>query len=571
MGAGDRSAVKVSFLGDAVSLARAAQKAQSSLGEVGTSATKVSGRMKAGMAIGATAVIGFAKTASDKFAEVGGETVRLQRYIGGTVEDASRLRFAATESGVGIDDLTKGLGKFSKALVTAKPEQMSKLGISVRDAHGALLPMSAILPQVAERFKTMQNGPAKTALALQLFGKSGMSLMPFLNKGADGIKELTAESDKFGNTLSSKDTAALKANTIAKRQWHAVITGVQIQLGRGMLPMLTGLAKGLGSATKFATEHSRIIKPLAAILATVAISTIAVNKAMAAGRAIQTAALAVKALFVTTTNAETGAQSRGLIVLVAQKAAMVASMVATGAMTAAQWALNVAMSANPIALVILAVVALIAAIVLAYRHSATFRAIVQGAFHAVGLAFTIAWDLIKAGFGWLKSHWPLILGIFIGPIGLAVVLIARHWDSVVGFVKHLPGRIAGAASGMWDGIKNAFRSAINWIINAWNGLEFKLPTVDTHIPGIGKVGGFSLGTPNIPQLASGAIVKARSGGTLVNVGEGGSDEAVIPLDRRGGGGGSDRPLTVNLVLDGKVIHTALLNLKDRRGGELGLA
>lgn len=41
---------------------------------------------------------------------------------------------------------------------------------------------------------------------------------------------------------------------------------------------------------------------------------------------------------------------------------------------------------------------------------------------------------------------------------------------------------------------------------------------------------------NVPALANGGIVKATTGGTLALIGEGGRDEAVIPLDRGGIGG-----------------------------------
>lgn len=43
----------------------------------------------------------------------------------------------------------------------------------------------------------------------------------------------------------------------------------------------------------------------------------------------------------------------------------------------------------------------------------------------------------------------------------------------------------------------------------------------------------------IPQLANGGIVRATSGGTLALIGEGGRDEAVIPLDKNGGIGGGN--------------------------------
>lgn len=43
---------------------------------------------------------------------------------------------------------------------------------------------------------------------------------------------------------------------------------------------------------------------------------------------------------------------------------------------------------------------------------------------------------------------------------------------------------------------------------------------------------------SVPQLANGGVIRARPGGTLVNVGEAGRDEAVIPLSRMGGMGGN---------------------------------
>ncbi|MGV7904050.1 hypothetical protein PJN93_30015, partial [Mycobacterium kansasii] len=57
-----------------------------------------------------------------------------------------------------------------------------------------------------------------------------------------------------------------------------------------------------------------------------------------------------------------------------------------------------------------------------------------------------------------------------------------------------------AATGMWDGIRDAFKGAINWIIRAWNSIEFKIPGFK-----VGPVGydGFTLGVPDIPEFAQG--------------------------------------------------------------------
>lgn len=98
-------------------------------------------------------------------------------------------------------------------------------------------------------------------------------------------------------------------------------------------------------------------------------------------------------------------------------------------------------------------------------------------------------------------------------VGEAKDWIVEKFTAVVDFVRGLPQKVRDAASGLWDGIKDGFKGAINWIIRKWNDLSFTLPEVDTHIPGVGKVGGGTLSTPDIPLLASGGPVRGAGGPT----------------------------------------------------------
>ena len=45
---------------------------------------------------------------------------------------------------------------------------------------------------------TLPDGAEKTALAIELFGKSGADLIPFLNQGREGVGALTAELQDLG-------------------------------------------------------------------------------------------------------------------------------------------------------------------------------------------------------------------------------------------------------------------------------------------------------------------------------------------------------------------------------------
>ena len=121
---------------------------------------------------------------------------------------------------------------------------------------------------------------------------------------------------------------------------------------------------------------------------------------------------------------------------------------------------------------------------------------------------------------------------------IAKDFIVDNFNLIVDTITGLPGRIDSAATGMWDGIKDAFRSAINWIIDKWNGLSFTLPSASF----LGQtIGGGTISTPNIARFAygtnfaaGGVAMVGEHGPEVVNLPRGAS---VTPNHRMGGGGG----------------------------------
>jgi hypothetical protein len=179
-----------------------------------------------------------------------------------------------------------------------------------------------------------------------------------------------------------------------------------------------------------------------------------------------------------------------------------------GKIIAATWAWTAALLANPITWIVLGIIALIAVIVLLIVYWDEIAA-------ATGKAFDWMKDKAAAGFDWIKEK------------ALALV----------GWFKGLPGRIRSAASGMWDGIKDSFRSAVNWLIDKWNGFQLTL--------GGGSVMGYdipsvTLNTPNVPRFHTGtSSVPGAPGSEMLAILQAGervtSAGAAHEQDRRGGG------------------------------------
>lgn len=146
--------------------------------------------------------------------------------------------------------------------------------------------------------------------------------------------------------------------------------------------------------------------------------------------------------------------------------------------------------------------------------------------------------------------------------------VKNGFNALVGFFKSLPGRVASAASGLFNGVKEAYRSAINWIISKWNGLELRIDPGKIAIPGAPDIDlpGFTLGTPDLPLLAAGGA--ATTPGWSV-VGENGPElkylpkgAGVVPLDhptaRKALGSGDDeRPIHTHVYLKGREIAKAV--------------
>lgn len=278
----------------------------------------------------------------------------------------------------------------------------------------------------------------------------------------------------------------------------------------------------------------------------------------------------------------TVARERSIVVMIAQNTWGFIVATATKAWAIAQWLLNVAMDANPVGAIIMAIVALIVIIVLIATKTTWFQDL-----------WRMTWNLIKEG-AEAVGHWFMhdFVGFFVegyhwivDKFDEAGKWLRQKWDALVAFIWGIPGQIRSAANGMWDGIKDAFKSAINWLIDAWNGLHFRIPAID--IPMIGRVfDGMDLRVPSIPKLAAGGVIPAIPGGRLALLGEGGESEIVSPesklqaaVDRAfARGGGNNGPVNVRISFDGamsalaKALIPALrVEVLGQHGGDVQVA
>lgn len=187
------------------------------------------------------------------FDEIGKQSQK----IGIPVEELSALKLAADLSDVSMEQLGKGVGKLSRAMVEAAAKPTSEaanafkaLGVAVKNADGSLKAPSQTLGDIAGKFEGLKDGAGKTAIAMALFGKAGADLIPLLNSGKTGLAEMVMEARQLGLVISTETAKSAEAFNDNLTRLSAVKSGIIIQLSAHMLPLMQALSQTLIDAAK---------------------------------------------------------------------------------------------------------------------------------------------------------------------------------------------------------------------------------------------------------------------------------------------------------------------------------
>jgi hypothetical protein len=187
----------------------------------------------------------------------------LAEKIGDTAEAVASLKPASDISGTSLDTLAAASVKLTASLAKADDESkgaalgLKAIGLEV-EAFKSLSPVEQI-DAVAKALAGFEDGAGKTATAVQIFGKSGAELLPFLNDLADGAERqitLTQAQIEAADTYS-KTTAALRSELQTLTQVTAADAA----------PAMTMLAQMLREVTTYSTSAGGSFSLLEAIMA----------------------------------------------------------------------------------------------------------------------------------------------------------------------------------------------------------------------------------------------------------------------------------------------------------------
>lgn len=233
------------------------------------------------MVVGAAAAVGIAK-AVDATVAWSREVLTLQRVTGQSAESASALLALGAEFGMTTQQMTTGLGIFEKNVINGA-KGVEKYGLEVRNAQGQLLPFDTILGNVSDKFLTMKKGPEQAAFAMNVFGRSGKSLIPILRQGADGLELLKEEAKKTGLVIGQDTVDAAVALGREQRTLGESFKGLAVQIGTIFLPVVNTI---ITFFVKVVQGLVAVPKPVYAVVLSFLVLTGVLAAFMAVGSAV---------------------------------------------------------------------------------------------------------------------------------------------------------------------------------------------------------------------------------------------------------------------------------------------
>nr|DAV96961.1 MAG TPA: tail tape measure [Caudoviricetes sp.] len=169
---------------------------------------------------------------------------RAAEALGVHATDLQKLQYAASTVNVEAEDMTDILSDLTEKMVEAGDSNdlaamFKALGVSVKNADGTMKNSAQVIMELSDAFSRMEDGPVKTKLAIELLGDEGRKLIPVLNKGSSGLRELGREAEQAGLVFDDAARSDARRFQEALRGVGSQTVGLRNAIGRQLMPVLS--------------------------------------------------------------------------------------------------------------------------------------------------------------------------------------------------------------------------------------------------------------------------------------------------------------------------------------------
>ncbi len=187
------------------------------------------------------------------------QTQQLSMQLGISANVLEGWSVALGETGLNAHALAQGMRTLSKEMLGLQQgseksiENFQRLGFTWDQIDNAGNNTEQMIRTIADKFKEMPDGAEKSRMAMELFGRAGLQLIPILNQGAIGLDQARQKAIDFGLVLTDQERNALSKYDDALDDAKLALEGFKTQVAAAFAPALTSLVNAMTWAISMGT------------------------------------------------------------------------------------------------------------------------------------------------------------------------------------------------------------------------------------------------------------------------------------------------------------------------------
>ena len=494
------------------------EKAEKSGSKIGNAFKNIGGAMvKVGSAVvaGATTIGTAAYGLASKVSGQADEVDKMSQKLGLSRTAYQEWDYVLSQAGVEITNMATGMKTLTNKIDDAKngsasaTELFNKLGISMEDLNK--MSREEAFDAVIKSMQSMEDSTERAALANDLFGKSGQELTALFNETAESTDALKQKAHELGMIMSDDTVSAGVGLTDTFDTIQKSAAGLLNTLGSAAMPVIQKIADAIVSAIPKVQEMIERIMPVAQQVFDTVVPPLmqlgeallptlmsAFEQLMPAFQTLVTSVLPIIVELVQTfapvlteiINAVLPTLSE-LLQLILPPISDLAEAVLPVIKTLIEALLPLLTPLMDAVKSILEAV-LVPLIEKLQLFTDKVMPVVQDIITVVAEAISTR---LSGALESIKLIFEDVKGVFTGVIDFIKSIFTGDWEGAWNAVADIFGHI-------WDGIKEAFKVPINWIIDGINGFIRGINKIE--IPDwVPLVGGKGFKLSEIPRLRIG--------------------------------------------------------------------
>lgn len=222
--------------------------------------------------------------AARQFGNMGEEILEAARKATVAVDVMSALAYAASQSGVSIQELSQGLKFMQRNLFHAAMgsdtarDAFRRAKISM-DAMKLMGPAEQLLA-IAQAFEHIQDPAKRAGLASAIFGREGVNMLKWMTDGSAAMRGMIKEAYDLGLVISETDALAAREFNRDLRRLGGTLKFMAATVGAAVVPAIMDMIKNILPTLGYIVKWIKQNKELVVLLLNVGVAISAVGAAL---------------------------------------------------------------------------------------------------------------------------------------------------------------------------------------------------------------------------------------------------------------------------------------------------